>query len=367
MTIAHTVSLVRSAFADEAFTSAEAQAHGIGPDRLERASRAGTLRRLRKGIYVLGSSEVADALALVTCRARLLSDRGILAVIAGSTSAGVWDVPIIGARPDAMALNPTLYVDATSGVREGMRDGVRVVRTDLAPQDVWEGGTHSPSVLLSSRLLVCMPMRTAVDITRHLRLGVAPAVAALSAAQRRHAALVDGGTPPPTLRAIHAEGPHGGGWRAESQLTGKLQSAHLREMLNDELMAALLRTPRLGLRHVYEGLPYVDPRLETALEAISWTLMRRSGLPVPLLQHWVTGASGKRYRVDFFWPEFRLIGEADGAIKYRRVADVMAEKDRHADLADAGHGFVRWTWHDAWVTQAFLGRIERSMGRAVRR
>jgi very-short-patch-repair endonuclease len=126
------------------------------------------------------------------------------------------------------------------------------------------------------------------------------------------------------------------------------------------------RSPRRGLRHVLEALAFVDPRLETPLEAISWCHLCRSGLPLPLLQQWVTGASGRRYRVDFFWPEFHLIGEADGAMKYRSAADVMAEKDRHADLGDAGHGFVRWTWSDAWMTQVFLGRIEQAMNAAAR-
>ena len=131
-------------------------------------------------------------------------------------------------------------------------------------------------------------------------------------------------------------------------------------------MGAVLRAPHRGIRHVNAALAFFDPRLETALEAISWSHMCRSGLPLPRLQHWVTGASGKRYRVDFFWPEFRLIGEADGAMKYRSAHDVMAEKDRHADLADAAHGLVRWTWHDAWVAGIFLGRIEREMDRARR-
>lgn len=375
MTIAHTLSVVRSVFAGEAFTTAQAQVRGIGPDRLERAVRAGALRRLRGGLYAPPGTEGADNWALAACRARQLGERQVPAVIAGSTSAGVWDVPIIGAPPDAMALNPTLYVDATSGVREGLRDGVRIVHAPLDPADVWDSAAHpgrrgTVGPLSATGPLVCMPLRTAVDVTRHLSLSEPAAVAALSAAQRRHAALLDGWVPAVGARtetghpadSTHRE-TH---WRRESRLTDRLQDPALRDALRAELMGAVLRAPRRGLRHVHGALAYVDPLLETALEAISWMFMCRAGLPLPRLQHWVTGASGKRYRVDFFWPEFGLIGEADGAVKYRRVADIMDEKDRHADLSDAGHGLLRWTWHDAWVTQVFLGRIDRAMGRARR-
>jgi very-short-patch-repair endonuclease len=289
-------------------------------------------------------------------------------VISGATSAEFWDVPIIGARHNSLALNPTLYVDPATGVRDGLRDGVRVVHALLGSEDVWEGEVHAPRGFAGNRYRVCMPLRTAVDITRHLRLSEPAVVAVLVAAQRRHAALLDGWVPalaPHSHSGERARAPSDG--RAHSRLTEGLKDAALREALRQELLDVVLRSPRRGLRQVVAALPMVDPLLETALESISWSYMCRSGLPLPLLQQWVTGASGKRYRVDFLWPEFRLIGEADGAVKYRSADDVMAEKERHGDLGDAGHGLVRWTWRDAWETQAFLARIERAMGRAGHR
>jgi len=379
MSISQTTSLIRCFFAEHAFTTAEAQARGIGPDRLERAVHAGALRRLRGGLYALPGTEGADAWALAASRARQLGERNVPAVIAGSTSAAVWDVPIIGVQPDAMGLRPTLYVDAASGVREGFRDGVRIVHASLTPADVWESGVHpgsqgaartlgAPSVPpLAHSPLVCMPLRSAIDLTRHLSLSEPAAVAALSAAQRRHAALLDGWVPPVGAHADAGHAAHRSTQgKTESRVTDRLQDQKLRDALEDELLGAVLRSPRRGLRFVHEALSFVDPRLETPLEAISWCHLCRSGLPLPLLQQWVTGASGRRYRVDFFWPDLKLIGEADGALKYRSAADVMAEKDRHADLGDAGHALVRWTWHDVWVTGIFLDRITREMDRARR-
>lgn len=364
MTIAQTISLVRDAFAGEAFTSAEAHARGIGPDRLERAARAGALRRLKRGVYSVPDAERSAAWGLASTRARQLGESGVSAVISGSTSADFWDVPIVGARRGAMALNPTLYVDPSTGVRDGLRDGVRVVHAPLSPEDVWHPQTH-PSIGAGLHDHgVCMPLRTAVDLTRQLPLSEPAAVAALSAAQRRHAALLDGWIPSfgadtvdegRTRQRAH--------WRNESRLTDRLQDPVLRELLRNESLGAVMRTPCRGLRHVRGALPVVDPRLETALEAIAWSHMCRSGLPLPRLQQWVTGASGKRYRVDFFWPELKLIGEADGAVKYRSAADVMDEKDRHSDLLDAGLHVARWTWRDAWPAPAFIGRLERHMSR----
>jgi len=367
MTIAQTVSLVRGAFAGEAFTAGEAHAHGIGQDRLERAAGAGALSRLRRGVYSLPESEASVAWDLASSRARQLADRGVAAVIAGPTSAGLWDVPIIGARSDSVALHPTLYVDPRTGVRDGLRDGVRIVHAALESEDVWEGAPRGPGGEATHRYSVCMPLRTGIDATRHLRLSEAAGVAALSSAQRRQAAILDGWVP---MRVASKHDGNGtrlcDDWRSESHLTDRLQDTSLREALQEQLLRSVSRSPRRGLRHVLQALAFVDPRLETPLEAISWCHLCRSGLPLPLLQQWVTGASGRRYRVDFFWPEFHLIGEADGAMKYRSAADVMAEKDRHADLGDAGHGFVRWTWSDAWMTQVFLGRIEQAMNAAAR-
>lgn len=368
MTIAQTISLVRDAFAGEAFTAGEASARGIGPDRLERAAGVGALRRLKRGVYSLPDAKAATGWSLASTRARQLAAHGVPSWIAGPTSAGFWDVPIIGARRDSVALNPTLYVDPDAGVRDGLRDGLRVVHTALEPDDVWEGVLQVSGNDVEYRYSLCKPLRTAIDVTRHLCLCEPAAVAALSMAQRRHAALLEGWTPG---RSAHGHGSDGArfsdGAPTGYRLTDRLQDQALRESLRDELLGAALRSPRRGLRLVHGALSFVDPRLETPLEAISWCHLCRSGLPLPLLQQWVTGASGRRYRVDFYWPELRLIGEADGAVKYRSAGDVIAEKDRHADLGDAGHALVRWTWQDAWAAQVFLGRIERAMDSAPRR
>jgi very-short-patch-repair endonuclease len=62
-------------------------------------------------------------------------------------------------------------------------------------------------------------------------------------------------------------------------------------------------------------------------------LVRRAGLPVPLTQHRVNGV-----RVDFYWPELRLIVETDG-LRYHRTPSQQA-KDRIRDQRHAAQGFI---------------------------
>ena len=51
-----------------------------------------------------------------------------------------------------------------------------------------------------------------------------------------------------------------------------------------------------------------DPLSESPLESMSRGWMYETGVQQPLLQQWVTGASGKRYRVDFLWPGSKVVG-----------------------------------------------------------
>lgn len=44
--------------------------------------------------------------------------------------------------------------------------------------------------------------------------------------------------------------------------------------------------------------------------------MQCSGISIPQLQVALAGASGLVYIVDFWWPEFDMVGEFDGSKKY---------------------------------------------------
>jgi very-short-patch-repair endonuclease len=58
---------------------------------------------------------------------------------------------------------------------------------------------------------------------------------------------------------------------------------------------------------------------------------------------------GKRYRVDFAWPQFRVVLEADGRGKYRGD-ELWGEKQRALALTRAGYRVVRVVWKDVLAT-----------------
>jgi hypothetical protein len=95
------------------------------------------------------------------------------------------------------------------------------------------------------------------------------------------------------------------------------------------------------------AMTMVDGRRESALESRSAVVMRRYRLPPPLCQVDIRDARGGFVaRSDFVWPEFGVIGEADGRAKYGVDGDAVrafeAEKDRQAALEALGLLVVRW-------------------------
>ena len=77
---------------------------------------------------------------------------------------------------------------------------------------------------------------------------------------------------------------------------------------------------------------------DSELERSFLKLIRRAGLPVPKTQQRIEG-----FRVDFLWPELRLVVETDG-LRYHRTAAQQA-KDRLRDqaLVAAGLTVLRFT------------------------
>ena len=110
-----------------------------------------------------------------------------------------------------------------------------------------------------------------------------------------------------------------------------------------------------------QAVGFADPRSESALESLSRATFHEHGVPAPRIQVEVRGASGRRYRVDFLWDEWQLIGEADGADKYVDRAALLAEKRREDDLREAGYGFVRWSYAE------IVGRTAETIDRILRR
>lgn len=101
---------------------------------------------------------------------------------------------------------------------------------------------------------------------------------------------------------------------------------------------------------------------ESAGESLSRLRMHQYGIPEPVLQHSIPLLG---FRVDFYWPEFRIVGEFDGLSKYGGLADNLAtEKAREDALRDEGYQVFRWVWKDLWNFSEVLMRFEKAVVRS---
>ena len=71
-------------------------------------------------------------------------------------------------------------------------------------------------------------------------------------------------------------------------------------------------------------------------------------------------------RADFYWPQFGVIGEADGNLKYDEGrAAIVAERRRQQRLEDLGLVVVRWEWSDLTRFEVVVRRLRAAFARGV--
>lgn len=109
---------------------------------------------------------------------------------------------------------------------------------------------------------------------------------------------------------------------------------------------------------------FADARSGSAGESKSRAIIDELGFPIPDLQTRFSDHAGFIGAVDFFWSEVALIGEFDGAVKYRdpemlrgRSPDrvLLDEKRREDRLRATGPRVVRWMNED--LTMQRLGAV----------
>ena len=120
---------------------------------------------------------------------------------------------------------------------------------------------------------------------------------------------------------------------------------------------------RAGLTNGRQVLELLDGRSESPLESISRLAMVPLG-PLPRSQVELFTRDGRFIaRVDFYWDELGLVGEADGREKYTDD-QLWQEKRRQEALIDCGLVVERWTWSDARRPYVLQAKLERAMTRA---
>lgn len=117
-------------------------------------------------------------------------------------------------------------------------------------------------------------------------------------------------------------------------------------------------------------LLFADERAESPCESLSRVHIIGGGLPAPVLQYEVRDSQGFFLaRGDFAWPEYRLIGEADGAAKYttllkpgERPEDaIMREKRRDERIRQAGWRVAHWGWAEANDPPTLVRQISQAL------
>lgn len=137
----------------------------------------------------------------------------------------------------------------------------------------------------------------------------------------------------------------------------------------DSLRAALDEVaPKKGRTRVEAVIAFADAASGSVGESYSRVLIERSGFPPPVLQARFADLRGLIGYVDFFWPDFRLIGEFDGMEKYSKtefvgqrvpatvVTDEKIREDRLRATASRP-GVSRWIW----PTLMAHGALERQL------
>lgn len=83
----------------------------------------------------------------------------------------------------------------------------------------------------------------------------------------------------------------------------------------------------------------VSPGRKSVLESIARVLFAEAGLPPPVLQaQFWNGRWWMTERVDFWWPEFRTVAEADGLAKSSRRRPQRSVDGFSAVLSNATNG-----------------------------
>jgi very-short-patch-repair endonuclease len=103
-------------------------------------------------------------------------------------------------------------------------------------------------------------------------------------------------------------------------------------------------------RQARDLLALADGRSESPLESVVRLALHDDGFPPPELQAWLGP-----YRVDFYWPQYRFVLEADGRGKYDEEGDPLwEEKRRETAIERMGYGVERVLWSDVARTADWI-------------
>jgi hypothetical protein len=113
-----------------------------------------------------------------------------------------------------------------------------------------------------------------------------------------------------------------------------------------------------------------EPKVESVGETRSMFMFSAQGLPRPVPQFEIQLSNGEVARVDFAWPELKVIVEFDGVEKYHRyrkpgetIEQMVLREKRREDLIREATGWtvIRLVWSDLGIPLVTAQRIRRAM------
>ena len=108
-----------------------------------------------------------------------------------------------------------------------------------------------------------------------------------------------------------------------------------------------LRLGRKQVRRVLKRARSYRRKPESSLETRFLQLIRDAGLPIPIPQYELRNPRGELVaRVDFAYPDERLVIELDGARWHSIDPDKQRDRDREQRIIDLGNRVVRFTWKE---------------------
>jgi hypothetical protein len=172
-----------------------------------------------------------------------------------------------------------------------------------------------PGVRMRPTIGLMVHQRTGAPLQRvHGRLATAPAWTAIEVARMLRR--------PRALAALDA-----------ALRSGTCTSAELDAAIREQ-------KGRRGVVKVRELLPHADGRAESPMESEARLVFIDGGLPLPDLQYEIIDRCGQLWRVDFAWPEARLVAEYDSMQWHVSAAALKHDRIKTARLQECGWSSV---------------------------
>jgi very-short-patch-repair endonuclease len=111
-------------------------------------------------------------------------------------------------------------------------------------------------------------------------------------------------------------------------------------------LAPMARAMGRGAARVREVHAAMDAKSGSVLETLLRLALAEAGIPRPVTQYRVTDHGREVARVDFCWPEQRLVVEADGFAFHSSRDDYRRDRQRMNELERLGWRVLRFTWED---------------------